>query len=231
MDQLKLIFDGMRLGDKNGGPTELATILSKSLIASDGFNKEDLISRYLEWWKTDAFDTGPTFANVFQKVSNGTSIKKAVEEVNANLNGITAGCGPAHRIAPLAAFKKIPSKHLVDFAREEALITHHHPDAGNCSAIMAMLCRYLLDGNTWDGSKKLIYENKQIKSTWLDIQNASFNKGGYVLDVMHTAIQFLDMDDSLENSLAFAGPANYCPVIVGIIENIRSNSKKKCFEN
>ena len=231
MDQLKLIIDGMRLGDKNGGPTELAKILSKSLIASNGFNKEDLISRYLEWWKTDAFDTGPTFANVFQKVSNGIAIRKAVEEVNANLNGITAGCGPAHRIAPLAAFKKIPSKYLVDFAREEALITHQHPDAGNCSAVMALLCRYLLEGYTWDDSKKLIYENKQIKSTWIDIQNASFNKGGYVLDVMYTAIQFLDMDDSLENSLAFAGPENYCPVIVGIIENVRSNSKKKYIEN
>ena len=78
MDQLKLIFDGMRLGDKNGGPTELAKILSKSLIASDGFNKEDLISRYLEWWKTDAFDTGPTFASVFQKVLNGTFLSAAL---------------------------------------------------------------------------------------------------------------------------------------------------------
>jgi len=44
---------------------------------------------------------------------------------------------------------------------------------------------------------------------------------------MYSAIHFLDMNDSLEKSLAFAGPANYCPVIVGIIENIRKNIKYK----
>ena len=43
---------------------------------------------------------------------------------------------------------------------------------------------------------------------------------------MHSAMHFLDMKDSLEKSLSFAGPANYCPVIVGIIENIRNNFDK-----
>ena len=55
------------------------------------------------------------------------------------------------------------------------------------------------------------------------IQKANLNKGGYVLDVMYSAIKFLDTDNSLQKSIAFAGPANYCPVIVGIIENIRKN--------
>ena len=66
-----VILKGYIDGDKNGGPTELAKILSKSLITSNGFNKNDLVKRYYHWWKTDAFDTGPTFAMVFQKVSQG----------------------------------------------------------------------------------------------------------------------------------------------------------------
>ena len=225
MGHLKLILDGMKQGDKNGGPTELAKILSDSLLACEGFDKKDLISRYLHWWKTDAFDTGPTFAMVFEKVSNGAAIEKAVEEVDTRFNGNTAGCGPAHRIAPLSALKTISNGDLVRLSREEAKITHQHPDAGNCSAVMALFCRHLLEGHDWNDSKNLLHNNEDIKSTWLNIQNANLNNSGYVLDVMHTSIYFLDMDNSLEKSLSFAGPANYCPVIVGILDNIRKQKK------
>ena len=227
MSDLKIILDGFKKGDKNGGPTELAKILTDSLIDCNNFNKEDLVKRYYQWWQTDACDTGPTFAMVFNKVSQGLSILDAAYEVNKQLNGATAGCGPAHRIAPLAGFKKIKTDQLIDLALQEASITHYHPYAGKCSAIMVLLCRFLLEGNSWEDCKNLIKQNEKTKSTWLDIKNASLNNGGYVLDVMHTAIHFLDMNDSLEKSLVFAGQANYCPVIVGIIENIRNNLSKK----
>ena len=221
----KAIEIGFQRGDKNGGPTELAKILSKSLIACNGFNQSDLVKRYYQWWNTDAFDTGPTFAMVFQKVSQGISIEDASIQVHKQLNGITAGCGPAHRIAPLAGFKDIPINQLIDFARQEARITHHHPDAGNCSAVMVLLCRYLIEGNSWTVSKELVSQNKEMKSTWINIQNAKLNKGGYVLDVMHSAFHFLNTEDALEKSLKFAGPANYCPVIVGVIQEIINEKK------
>ncbi|MDB2388280.1 ADP-ribosylglycohydrolase family protein [Alphaproteobacteria bacterium] len=223
MDGLKIILKGYTKGDKNGGPTQLAKILSNSLTTCDGFNKKELISRYQNWWNTDAFDTGPTFAMVFQKVSKGITIENAVLEVHEELNGETAGCGPVHRIAPLAAFRKMSESSLIYYARQEARITHYHIDAGNCSALMVLLCRYLLDGFSWEVSKELVSKNKELKDTWEKIINANLNKGGYVLDVMHSAIYFLDRENSLENSLSFAGPANYCPIIVGIIKNIIKN--------
>ena len=224
MNNFDIILDGYVQGDKNGGPTELAKILHKSLLASDGFKKSDLVNRYYHWWNTDAFDTGPTFAMVFQKVSRGVSIEEASKEVDKQLNGATAGCGPAHRIAPIAGYKNIPTDSLVSIARAEAAITHYHPDAGNCSAIMALLCRYLIEGSTWNESKSIVSHNEDVKPTWIKINNANLNNGGYVFDVMHSAIYFSDRANSLENSLTFAGPANYCPVIVGIIQSIIKNS-------
>ena len=218
-----LILKGYINGDKNGGPTELAKILSKSLIACSGFDKNDLCKRYYHWWNTEAFDTGPTFAMVFQKISQGICIDEATVNVNKELNGATAGCGPAHRIAPLAAYKNIPTNKLVDYAKEEASITHFHPDAGNCSAVMALLCRYLLEGYSLSESKNLVSKNDKTKEIWHKIQNANLNNGGYVLDAIHSALNFLDGDDALKKSLQFAGPANYCPVIVGIIENLSKN--------
>ena len=224
MQKIKIILNGYFQGDKNGGPTELAKILYKSLLASNGFKKSDLVNRYYNWWKTDAFDTGPTFAKVFQKMSSGITIEEASKNIDKQLNGATAGCGPAHRIAPIAAYKKIPTERLISIAREEAAITHYHPDAGHCSAIMALLCRYLINGKTWKESKAIVNQNEDLIPTWNKIENANLNNGGYVLDVMHSAIYFLDRENPLENSLSFAGPANYCPVIVGIIQSIIKNS-------
>ncbi len=85
---------------------------------------------------------------------------------------------------------------------------------------MALLCRYLLEGYSWRDSKDLVSKNDTTKDIWDRIQNANLNNGGYVLDVMHTAFHFLDKDNALKLSLQFAGPANYCPVIVGIINSI-----------
>ena len=116
---------------------------------------------------------------------------------------------------------------MIDYARQEAKITHYHPDAGNCAAIMSLMCRHLLERSLLGGNKKIISENIELNSTWTKIQNAHLNNGGYAIDVMHSAIHFLDNDNSLEESLEFAGPANYCPVIVGIIENINKNIEKK----
>ena len=190
------------------------------MITSNGFNKSDLIKRYLQWWNDGAFDTGPTFAMVFQSISEGAPYNEASKIINDKLDGATAGCGPAHRASPLAGYNKIPTNKLIQYSREEAKITHYHPLAGDCSAIVVMLCRHLLEGYSWDQCKKLISKNKELKNTWKEVMSANLNNGGYVLDVMHSAIHFLNEKDSLKKSLIFAGSANYCSVIVGTIQNL-----------
>jgi len=215
-----IILNGIRMGDKIGGPYQLSKILNESLTSCGGFNKKDLIRRYLKWWKGDAFDTGPTFASVFTHIENGVNPEEAVKQVNILMNGNTAGCGPAHRISPLAGFMDIPTNQLIGIAKEEATISHYHPDAGNGSAIVVMLCRYLLEGKTLKEAKMLIAENDLLKTSWENILNAKIKPDGYIFNVLCSALYFLDKDNSLENAIKFAGSANYCPVIVGLISKI-----------
>ena len=127
---------------------------------------------------------------------------------------------------PLISKQNIPTNELVYYARKEAQITHLHPDSGNSSAVMALICRYLLKGYSWEESKNLVSKNKNIQSTWIKIHDANLNDGGYVLDVMHSAFYFLDRENSLEESLKFSGSANYCSVIVGIIQEISNFNKQ-----
>ena len=216
-DYTNLILAGIKVGDQIGGPYELAKIFSKSLEFNNGFDESDLRNRYFDWWRGDAFDTGPTYASVFTKINKGMDAKLAVKKVHEDFGFNTAGCGPAHRATPLAGFTNISTHELVSLARQEAKITHYHDDAGNGSAIVILICRYLLEGNSYQDAQKLISKNVELKESWTKITKASLNPDGYIFNVIHSALHFIDNNKSLEDTFKFAGKANYCPIIFSVI--------------
>ncbi len=78
------------------------------------------------------------------------SIEDASIKVNEALQGATAGCGPAHRIVPIAAFENIPTNELVYYARKEAqitgLISELKPlinDIGDATLIVPLIKEYM----------------------------------------------------------------------------------------
>ena len=197
-NEIKLILEGVKKGDQIGGPYELSKILAKSLQANNGFNKDDLTKRYLEWWKEDAFDTGPTYASVFTNILKGYDHEKAVLKTHQDFDENTAGCGPAHRCMPLAGFIKIPAEELIGLARLEAKITHYHEDAGNGSAIVNLLCRNLLEGNNFDNACVKLSQNKEFIESWKKVENAKLSPDGYVYNVIHSAIHFIKNKNTLD---------------------------------
>ena len=217
-NNIELILKGIEEGDQIGGPYELAKIFSKSLEFNNGFDESDLRNRYFDWWRGDAFDTGPTYASVFTKINKGMDAKLAVKKVHEDFGFNTAGCGPAHRATPLAGFTNISTHELVSLARQEAKITHYHDDAGNGSAIVILICRYLLEGNSYQDAQKLISKNVDLKESWTKITKASLNPDGYIFNVIHSALHFIDNNKSLEDTFKFAGKANYCPIIFSVIK-------------
>jgi len=109
---------------------------------------------------------------------------------------------------------------LIEITKEEAEITHFHPDAGNGSAILVMLCRYLIEGQTIEEAKKSLANNDYLNKSWEKVLSAKVLPDGYIFNVIKSALYFLDQKDALNKSIKFAGPANYCPVIVGAITKI-----------
>ena len=218
--EIKLILEGVKKGDQIGGPYELSRILAKSLQENDGFNKDDLIHRYLEWWQEDAFDTGPTYASVFTNILKGYDHEKAVLKTHQDFDENTAGCGPAHRCMPLAGFIKIPTNELIDLAKQEARITHYHKDAGNGSAIVVLLCRYLLEGKNIDNACLKVSKNEDLHQSWKQVENAKLSPDGYVYNVIHSALYFIKNNYSLEDSIKFSGNANYSSIIFSVLKKI-----------
>ena len=216
-ENFNLILEGLSKGDQIGGPTQLAKILCESIKSCKSFDKDDLTKRYLKWWENDAFDTGPTYASVFSKIVMGTDPDEAVRQTHKEFNLNTAGCGPAHRCAPLAGFMNIPSTQLISIAHQEASITHHHPDAGNGSALVVMICRLLLEGLSFQETLENISTQPELKTTLFRVNQAQLRPDGYVLNVLHSAFYFIKKLTPMETVFKFAGKPNYCPVIVGSI--------------
>src|SRR5438445_3884347 len=96
-DRCRGALIGLAAGDRNGGPTRMSLQLAASLLGQQAFDPADVLSRYVSWWQACGVDSGPVSAAVLERVSRGTAPAAAVESVDRELKGMTAGCNPAHR--------------------------------------------------------------------------------------------------------------------------------------
>jgi ADP-ribosylglycohydrolase len=227
-DRCRGVLLGLAAGDRNGGPTELAVRLAESLAERGAFDRDDVLARYLAWWREGAFDTGPVAALVLERVACSVPVDKAVAQADRELGGQTAGCNPAHRAAPLAMAAFLGDDALADCAQREAALTHAHPLAGDVAAAVVGLCRALVRGYGW-GAALQVAAAGRLPATVRALRPADSPKplarGGFAPDVLQAAVHFVtanpSFDAALAASLSFAGPANYCPVLVGTIGGAR----------
>ena len=216
-DRCRGVLVGLAVGDRIGGPIRMAVRLAESLLDCGGFHPADILKRYLAWYQEGAFDTGPVSARAFALVAAGVPAPEATAQVHREFGGKTAGCNPAHRSPPLSMLAAIADDDLNAFAMAEAGLTHHDPLSGEIAATVNRLCRALIRGDAWELALR--------DAGGLAGQEGPGNNGGFAPDVLRAALHFVGRSacftEALEMSLAFAGPANYCPVLVGAIAGAR----------
>jgi ADP-ribosylglycohydrolase len=226
-DRAAGVLLGLAAGDRIGGPVRMALRVAESLRDCGGVDVSDIGNRYLGWWREGAFDTGPTVDAVLSLVASGASFEEAALRVNGDAGGMTAGCNPAHRCAPVAMCASLEDSEVGWAAVAEARLTHRHPLAGDVAAAVACLCRALIRGTEWSGALSVAAEGRNPETRRaLEIRpRETLSRSGFAPDVLSAAIHFIDVSDSLPaalaGSMAFAGPSNYCPVLVGSIGGAR----------
>ena len=208
---------GLAAGDKIGGPIRMAVRLAESLLDLNGFNSADILNRYLAWWREGAFDTGPVSDRALALLATGMPVHDATAQVHREFGGKTAGCNPAHRSPALSMLAAIADEDLAACAMTEAALTHHDPLAGEVACMVNKLSRSLIRG--------VVYDVALRECGNLTDQVGPGDNGGFAPDVLRAALHFVGTSgcfaEALERSLAFAGPANYCPVLVGAIAGAR----------
>lgn len=214
-DRVRGTLLGLAAGDRIGGPVRMALCLARSLLDRGGFDEADVLGRYLAWWQAGGYDTGPVAEEVFALVAAGVPAEAAVRRVDAARGGLTAGCNPAHRSVPLAMAAFPPDGNLDELARREARLTHRHRLAGEAASACVRLCRLLIRGVAWEEAL-----GRAAVST-----EGPLSSGGFAPDVLRAAVRFVDahggFGEALGAALAFAGGANYCPVLAGALAGAR----------
>jgi ADP-ribosylglycohydrolase len=226
-DKAAGVLLGLAAGDKIGGPVRMALRVAESLLERKSLDLSDIGARYLHWWRSGAFDTGPTVANVLTLVDGGLPYTQAADRVHEVAGGMTAGCNPAHRSAPLSMSSAVGDTELIAAAISEARLTHRHPLAGDIAAAVVCLCRSLIRSRPWAESLEAAASERSSATRRILESAADFpsSSSGFAPDALHAAVHFVGTSGSfreaLERSLAFAGPPNYSPVLVGSIGGAR----------
>jgi ADP-ribosylglycohydrolase len=114
----------------------------------------------------------------------------------------------------------IADEDLAGCAMAEARLTHHDRLAGEVAAAVNKLCRALIRGAAWQDA---VQEASSFAG-----QEGPGTSVGFAPEVLRAAVYFVGSSSSyseaLERSVVFAGPANYCPVLVGAIGGARWGS-------
>lgn len=223
-DRAAGVLVGLAAGDRNGGPTRMALELAESLVEVGRFDADHVMSRYLCWFEREGFDTGPVAGRVFELVLAGAEPVAAVDTTHGESGGRTAGCNPAHRVPPLASAAFVPDDALAECARLDAALTHRDRLAGDVAASVVQLCRSLITGRPW---------GEALRDAGAPVPTAGdrpLRRGGFAPEVLRAAIAFLHVPAgtpaaafgaALSAAIGFAGPDNYCPVLVGTIGGAR----------
>jgi ADP-ribosylglycohydrolase len=115
-------------------------------------------------------------------------------------------------------------------ALTEARLTHHDPLAGDVAAAVSGLCRSMIRGAAWESALQRSAEGRQAQTSegLFSAQEGPRTSGGFAPEVLRAAVYFVGSSSSfaeaLDLSLAFAGPANYGPVLLGAIGGARWGS-------
>src|SRR5262245_4221609 len=229
-DRCRGVLIGLAAGDRNGGPIRMAVRLTESLLELGRFDPADIVSRYLHWWREGAFDTGPVSGRALELLASGMSPSEASAHVHREFSSKTAGCNPAHRSPPLAMLAALADEALPGCAVTEARLTHHDALAGDMAAAVPMLCGSVSLGAGRDGAVQRSSKGRPTATTaaLLCSPEGPWTIGGFAPEVLRAAMYFVGSSSSfteaLERSVVFAGPANYCPVLVGAIGGARWRS-------
>jgi ADP-ribosylglycohydrolase len=226
-DRIRGALFGLAAGDRIGGPTAMALRLLEGVVARGGFDVAETRGRYLGWHRAKGFDQGPTAARVLDLLAAGRAPAEAVHRADAEAGGMTAGCNPMHRAAPLGLVLAIPDDALAQAATRDAAITHAHALAGEAAAAAAVLLRLVIRGVAWEAAATRAATGRAplVASAMARWRDAPADSGGFAPVVLHAAMHFAGtaarFDTALSAALSFAGPSNYAPVTAGTLAGAR----------
>ena len=189
--------------------TSMALALADSLLACGGLDPDDLMTRFVAWWRTGAYAcTGACF-----DIGNTTRQALAAFERDGDpFAGPTAedqaGNGSLMRLAPVVLFALDDPETMLRLAIDQGRTTHEAPQAVEACAYFATLLRDAILGEpdplqprAWTGHRAI----KTIAAgAWRTKDRALIRSSGYVAHTLEAALWCVGTTASFEEALVLA---------------------------
>lgn len=187
--------------------TAMALALADSLIHCRGFNPDDLMTRFVAWWRTGAYSCTETCFDI------GITMRQALGRFEQSGNPFagsadpdTAGNGSLMRVAPVALFA-LDDADLADrMARDQSRTTHAAPQALEACAYFVQLLRAAISGEElrareWNGDPAV----KAIATgSWKGKTRRQIRSSGYVIHTLEAALWAVGTMTNFEDALILA---------------------------
>lgn len=181
--------------------TLMSIALATSLLEKDGFDPEDVGSKYLAWMESgNTRGIGGTTAQALTRIKLGA---------NTTESGVThtedgkpaAGNGTAMRASPIGLFYRNDLSKLLEIAMHDASITHNNIEPKMGSVAVALGTALAARGDLTP--LEIIEQVKEVLSPSI------------VLDKLELAYAHLQNDTDPQQALAVIGSRGYVPETVG----------------
>jgi len=191
----------------------MALLLGESLLASKGFDANDVARRWVKWMKVDGRGIGVTTKRALTLIDRGKEPFEAGRLANQENPGRSAGNGSVMRCIPVALRYHDDPDRLIRVSTQQAAITHADERCTWGAAAVNLAARELLHGNIYfvdevmhrigDRAPRVLRDaiHRVPRERESDLPIARAGEGGYVVHCVEIAFWFVTHDRSLEEAL------------------------------
>jgi ADP-ribosyl-[dinitrogen reductase] hydrolase len=197
----------------------MALLLGESLVASKGFDENDVARRWVKWMKVDGRGIGITTRRALTLVDRGKEPFEAGRLANQENPGRSAGNGSVMRCIPVALRYHDDPDRLIRVSTQQAAITHADERCTWGAAAVNLAARELLHGNIYfidevmhrigDRAPRVLREaiHRVPRESDSDLPISRPGEAGYVVHCIEIAFWFVTHDRSLEEALTYLAQA------------------------
>ena len=197
----------------------MALLLGESLLASKGFDENDVARRWVKWMKVDGRGIGITTRRALTLIDRGKEPFEAGRLTNQENPGRSAGNGSVMRCIPVALRYHDDPDRLIRVSTQQAAITHADERCTWGAAAVNLAARELLHGNIYfidevmhrigDRAPRVLREaiHRVPRERDSDLPISRPGEAGYVVHCIEIAFWFVTHDRSLEEALIYLAQA------------------------
>src|SRR5216117_2002636 len=192
-----------------------ALLLGESLLASQGFDANDVARRWVKWMKVDGRGIGMTTRRALTLIDRGKEPFEAGRLAKQENPGRAAGNGSVMRCIPVALRYHDDLDRLIRVSTQQAAITHADERCTWGAAAVNLAARELLHGNIYfidevmhrigDRAPRALREaiHRVPRERESDLPIARAGEAGYVVHCVEIAFWFVAHDRTLEEALTY----------------------------